>query len=255
MTLRNLLSRLSKGYNSFYIMSPECKIESTNKNTTHLSQILPAVLLFGITMTIITILSIGPSDPRFGIFILYYLSYVVLGSISLGMVNFLRKKKGTLAAQNILCYFFITAAQLLCIYQKITSSFPEGYIVWTIANLVIIALFNVQPIFLLISMTIQFAIINVYEYLYGVPQILNLSLLFFITILLFFMRWRQIIKDFKPDVIHTENNALIPAYLALRKIKKNQRPKVFHTMHLKAEDETSNKIVRFLYKFIGSFIF
>lgn len=61
---------------------------------------------------------------------------------------------------------------------------------------------------------------------------------------------RQIINDFKPDVIHTENNALIPTYLALRKIKKNQRPKVFHTMHLKAEDETSNKIVRFLYKFI-----
>jgi len=61
---------------------------------------------------------------------------------------------------------------------------------------------------------------------------------------------RQIIEDFRPDVIHTENNALIPTYLALRKIKKKQRPKVFHTMHLKAEDETSNKIVRFLYKFI-----
>lgn len=61
---------------------------------------------------------------------------------------------------------------------------------------------------------------------------------------------RQIIKDFRPDVIHTENNALIPTYLALRKIKKQQRPKVFHTMHLKAEDETSNKIVRFLYKHI-----
>lgn len=59
---------------------------------------------------------------------------------------------------------------------------------------------------------------------------------------------RQIIKEFQPNAIHTENNALIPTFLALKNIKKSQRPKVFHTMHLKAEDETSNKIVRFLYK-------
>ncbi len=61
---------------------------------------------------------------------------------------------------------------------------------------------------------------------------------------------RNIIKEFKPDVIHTENNALIPVYLALRNIKKSHLPKVFHTMHLKAEEETSNKIVRFLFKSI-----
>lgn len=60
----------------------------------------------------------------------------------------------------------------------------------------------------------------------------------------------NIIKEFKPDVIHTENNALIPVYLALRDIKKSHRPKVFHTMHLKAEDETVNKVVRIVYKHI-----
>ncbi len=61
---------------------------------------------------------------------------------------------------------------------------------------------------------------------------------------------RKIINDFKPDVIHTENNALIPTYLALRMIKKSQRPNVFHTMHLKPEEETSNKIIKVLFKHI-----
>lgn len=61
---------------------------------------------------------------------------------------------------------------------------------------------------------------------------------------------RQIIKEFKPDVIHTENNALIPTYLALRRIKKTNRPNVFHTMHLAPVDECSNKLVRFMYRHI-----
>lgn len=60
---------------------------------------------------------------------------------------------------------------------------------------------------------------------------------------------RRIINDFKPDVIHTENNALIPVYLAVRKIKKN-RPTVFHTMHLAPTDECSNRLVRIMYKHI-----
>ena len=63
-------------------------------------------------------------------------------------------------------------------------------------------------------------------------------------------KMRQIINEFEPDIIHTENNALIPAYLALRSIKKSRLPKVFYTMRLKAEDETANKKVRVLYKHI-----
>ena len=59
---------------------------------------------------------------------------------------------------------------------------------------------------------------------------------------------REIILSFKPDYIHTENNALIPTYLALKKIKKKERPLVFHTMHLAPEDECSNKIVKYFYK-------
>ena len=59
---------------------------------------------------------------------------------------------------------------------------------------------------------------------------------------------RKIIEDFKPDFIHTENNALIPTYLAVRKIKKKDRPLVFHTMHLAPVDECSNKLVRLMYR-------
>ncbi len=61
---------------------------------------------------------------------------------------------------------------------------------------------------------------------------------------------RKIVEDFRPDVIHTENNALIPTFLAIRKIKKNKRPIVFHTMHLIPKEECANKLVRIMYKHI-----
>lgn len=61
---------------------------------------------------------------------------------------------------------------------------------------------------------------------------------------------KQIVEEFKPDFIHTENNALIPTYLALRKMKRSKRPNVFHTMHLAPVDECSNKLVRFAYRHI-----
>ena len=61
---------------------------------------------------------------------------------------------------------------------------------------------------------------------------------------------RKIILDFKPDVIHSENNALIPTYLALRGINRSKRPPVFHTMHLAPIDECANKYVRIMYKHI-----
>lgn len=61
---------------------------------------------------------------------------------------------------------------------------------------------------------------------------------------------RKIIEEFKPDFIHTENNALIPTYLAVKKIKKSNRPFVFHTMHLAPVDECSNILVKIIYKHI-----
>lgn len=60
----------------------------------------------------------------------------------------------------------------------------------------------------------------------------------------------EIIKEFKPDAIHSENNALISVYYALKKLPKKQRPPVFHTMHLAPKDECSNRLVKLLYRHI-----
>ncbi len=59
---------------------------------------------------------------------------------------------------------------------------------------------------------------------------------------------REIILNFKPDVIHTENNALIQTFLALRKTNYKKSIKVFHTMHLIPEQECSHPLVRLMYK-------
>lgn len=61
---------------------------------------------------------------------------------------------------------------------------------------------------------------------------------------------RQIILDFEPDVIHTENNALISTYFALRKTKFKRRIRVYHTLHLDPEKECEMFLVRALYKHI-----
>jgi len=61
---------------------------------------------------------------------------------------------------------------------------------------------------------------------------------------------KNIILDFKPDVIHTENNAIISTYLALNKTKLKYKINVFHTMHLIPEKECNNFVLRFLYKHI-----
>lgn len=61
---------------------------------------------------------------------------------------------------------------------------------------------------------------------------------------------RKLILNFKPDVIHTENNAIISTYLALNKTKLKHKINVFHTMHLLPEKECNNFVLRFLYKHI-----
>ncbi|MGI6713998.1 MAG: glycosyltransferase [Bacilli bacterium] len=61
---------------------------------------------------------------------------------------------------------------------------------------------------------------------------------------------RKIIDDFAPDIIHTENNALISTFLALRKTKHRRKLHVFHTMHLIPEEECKHPLVRMMYKYI-----
>ena len=61
---------------------------------------------------------------------------------------------------------------------------------------------------------------------------------------------RKIILDFNPDIIHTENNAIISTFFALRKTKYKNRINVFHTLHLAPEYECENKFVKMIYKHI-----
>ena len=61
---------------------------------------------------------------------------------------------------------------------------------------------------------------------------------------------KDIIESFKPDVIHTETNALISTFLALKRTKYKNNVFVFHTMHLVPEKECNNLLVRIMYKHI-----
>lgn len=61
---------------------------------------------------------------------------------------------------------------------------------------------------------------------------------------------RKIILDFEPDIIHTENNAIITTFFALKKTKFKKRINVFHTMHLLPEKECSGVVLKTIYKFI-----
>ena len=65
-----------------------------------------------------------------------------------------------------------------------------------------------------------------------------------------FKQLGKIINCFEPNVIHTENNALIPVFFALKSFESRKKPYVFHTMHLEPKDECSNSLVRLLYKHI-----
>ena len=121
-----------KKYRSLYTMPLECKVNCAKQNMHRLSQIAPFTLAFGLIMTIASFIIIENNDHRFLIFILYYSSYFLLSSFALIVIFFLRKNEKTLPAQNILCYFILTAVQFLCLYQKIYGTISEGYIVWTI---------------------------------------------------------------------------------------------------------------------------
>jgi glycosyltransferase involved in cell wall biosynthesis len=60
------------------------------------------------------------------------------------------------------------------------------------------------------------------------------------------VKLKKIINDFKPDVIHTENNALITTALATFG---SRRIPIFHTVHLLAQYEVGNsQIMKRLYK-------
>ena len=58
---------------------------------------------------------------------------------------------------------------------------------------------------------------------------------------------KQIINEYKPDIIHTENNALLTTIFSMGILSKVKCP-VFHTLHLEAKEECNSFYLRFLYK-------
>lgn len=185
-------------YRDAYVMPDACSAHCAKRNVHRIKYILSLTLVFGLVMTTATLLFRPQGNERFWIAVFYYGSYFLLSAIPLGVIFLLHRKGGALSLENAMCYGGLTAFQLLCLYQKTISSFTdEGYLAWTIATLVIIALFNIKPTFFLASMLTQFAIAIVYESANGKMQFLNLGLLVVITIVLSYTHWNLTIRDYK----------------------------------------------------------
>lgn len=179
-------------------MDEECFCLIAEKNMRRFARVMTITLLFGLIMTVLTVISRPWGTDRFLVALLYYGSYFLISAIALAGDIALGNADRALRAKNALCYATLTALQFLCLYQRTISSYQdEGYLVWTIANLVIIALFTVKPTLLLVSVTAQFALIVAYESSRGKGQFLNLGVLIAITVILAFAHWRLAIRDFR----------------------------------------------------------
>lgn len=198
MTARNPMSRLRDRYRKDYVMPAECRTEIETRNVRRILFVLPVLIAFGLVMTFHTLFVRGRADPRFWVALSYYAAYIAIGLIPSLTILALKKAEARLSAQNAVCYAAITAMQCLCLYQRTVSSYTtEGYLVWTISNLLVIALFNVRPTFYLVSISLQFTVAVVYESLSGKAQFLNLSVLVIVTVILAFTHWKMTIRDFK----------------------------------------------------------
>lgn len=58
----------------------------------------------------------------------------------------------------------------------------------------------------------------------------------------------KIIQDNRIEIIHTENDALISSYLAIRRLK--NKPHIIHTLHNPPKEECRGHIKRAIYKYI-----
>jgi class 3 adenylate cyclase len=216
-------------------MDNECDAQIVAKNVRRLGRVMAVTLCFGLVMTVLSVIIRPWGTDRFRTAITYYGSYFAISAIALGGLIALKNRAararpgarpGASSAQpgNALVFAALTALQLLCLYQKTISGYPdEGYLVWTIANLLVITLLNVNPVFLLVSMSAQFALIVAYESAAGKSQFLNLGVLVLITIVLAFTHWHLSIRDFRNVAALREANAksdeLLGNVLPLRVIR------------------------------------
>lgn len=200
-------------------MDDECDAQIVAKNVRRLGRVMAVTLCFGLVMTVLSVIIRPWGTDRFRTAITYYGSYFAISAIALGGLIALKKRAArarpgarpaasSARSGNALVYAALTALQLLCIYQKAISGYAdEGYLVWTVANLVVIALFAINPVFLLASMSAQFAVIVAYESSLGKTQFLNLGVLVAITIVLAFTHWHLSIRDFRNVAALSEANA------------------------------------------------
>lgn len=201
MILADALRAAAGWYKERFGMPAECAVECAERNARRLKRVLRVTLGFGIVMCIITFLMPGARTPV-SVALRYYSIYVFLSALPLAALGILEGRRfaqnGTSAvkAKNAVCHAALTAVQLLCIYQKTLGFEWEGYLVWTIAALVILAVFNINPLYFLITIVLQFAYIIVYESMRGNTQFLNMSVLVVVTVLLSHTLWSMRIREY-----------------------------------------------------------
>jgi class 3 adenylate cyclase len=195
MTAKAALTHLRERYRALYSMPRDCRAECAARNSRRMTIVLPLLAAFGLVMVAETFLDRVIGTPRFWVALCYYGAYALFSLMPLVAVLALRKRKNSQSAQDALCYATMTAIQLLCLSQRALSNYAEGYLVWTIVAIVVIALFTVNPLFFAASMALQYGAAIVYESLQGHLQFLNLGVLVLITSILAFTRWSGAIRE------------------------------------------------------------
>lgn len=197
MIIRDFFAVLTGLYRTRYSMPVDCRMYYAQRNVRRLRVILTLILAFGVIMCALTALTREARPERFFIAMRYYSLYIAVSLIPLSVLRFLPACRRSFCARTYVVYSTLTALQALSIYQKTLGFQWEGYLVWTIAAIVILAIFTVNPLYFTLTMLLQFAYIVWYESGRGQYQFLNLGLLVVVTVLLSFSLWDSAIRDFR----------------------------------------------------------
>jgi class 3 adenylate cyclase len=219
----NLLNRITGWYQNRYHMSDECCRISTKKNITRTIKILPFTFFFGSVMVLLSfVLPVYNDSPEHrNIVVVYYgcfaLFSIVLMIWCLSVRNRPYGKKGL--CQSIPVYISFILFHALSLYNILASKIRithiasavnvqsytitareiivAGYLVWVIIILVILAFFEVHPVFFFWCETVQLLILFICRNEAINQDLLNLVVLVVIADMLSFMHWKFIIHDFK----------------------------------------------------------
>ena len=219
----NLFSRMACRYKERYHMPDECCRISTKKNIIRVIKILPFTFSFGIMMAVLSlILPVYNDSPEHrNIAVIYYGCFALFSTVlmiwCLAVRNKPYGKTGTW--QSLPVYISFILFHALSLYNILASkirvttiSIPvnpqvydifakeiivAGYLVWVIIILVILAFFEVHPVFFFWCETVQLLILFICRKEAINQDILNLVVLIIIAEMLSFMHWKLIIQNFK----------------------------------------------------------